>query len=80
MAAGSAPFNGGFASIDVNKVSLAFNGTPVFRAGAPVGTEPSFDGSVCTIALELGLGDGRASYLASDLTYDYVRINADYRT
>jgi glutamate N-acetyltransferase/amino-acid N-acetyltransferase len=79
-AAGSAPVNGGFASLDVDKVSLAFNGTPVFRAGAPLGVEPSFDGTVCTIALDLGLGDGTASYLASDLTYDYVRINADYRS
>jgi glutamate N-acetyltransferase/amino-acid N-acetyltransferase len=80
MAAGSAPFNGGFAALDVTKLSLAFNGTEVFQAGAPVGVEPSFDGSVCTIALQLGLGEGSASYLASDLTYDYVRINADYRS
>jgi N-acetylglutamate synthase/N-acetylornithine aminotransferase len=35
---------------------------------------------VCRIDLDLGLGRGAASYLASDLTYDYVRINADYRT
>jgi len=27
-----------------------------------------------------GLGDGSASYLTSDLSYDYVRINADYRS
>jgi len=80
MAAGSAPFNGGFAAVDVSRISLAFNGTEVFHAGAPVGVEPSFDGSVCTIALDLGLGEGNASYLASDLTYDYVRINADYRS
>ncbi|MGZ4388489.1 MAG: bifunctional glutamate N-acetyltransferase/amino-acid acetyltransferase ArgJ [Gaiellaceae bacterium] len=79
-AAGSAPWNGGFATLDTEKLSLAFNGTPVFRGGAPLGVEPSFDGSVCTIALDLGLGDGTSSYLASDLTYDYVRINADYRS
>jgi glutamate N-acetyltransferase / amino-acid N-acetyltransferase len=80
MAAGSAPFDGGFAALDVSKLSLAFNGTEVFQSGAPVGVEPSFDGAVCTIALQLGLGEGTASYLASDLTYDYVRINADYRS
>ncbi|MGZ4352095.1 MAG: bifunctional glutamate N-acetyltransferase/amino-acid acetyltransferase ArgJ [Gaiellaceae bacterium] len=79
-AAGSAPWNGGFATLDTEKLSLAFNGTPVFRDGAPLGVEPSFDGSVCTIARDLGLGDGTSSYLASDLTYDYVRINADYRS
>ena len=26
------------------------------------------------------LGSASAAYLASDLTYDYVRINAEYRT
>jgi glutamate N-acetyltransferase / amino-acid N-acetyltransferase len=80
MAAGSAPFDGGFAHLDVNKLSLAFNGTQVFQSGAPLGVEPPFDGTVCKIELALGLGEGRASYLASDLTYDYVRINADYRS
>jgi glutamate N-acetyltransferase / amino-acid N-acetyltransferase len=79
-AAGSAPYNGGFAELDPRTVSLRFNGTPVFAAGAPTALEPSLDGPVCTIELDLGLGDGSASYLASDLSYDYVRINADYRT
>jgi glutamate N-acetyltransferase/amino-acid N-acetyltransferase len=79
-AAGSAPSNGGFASLDPGSVSLRFNGTPVFSAGAPTSLEPSLEGAVCRIELDLGLGTGAASYLASDLTYDYVRINADYRT
>jgi glutamate N-acetyltransferase/amino-acid N-acetyltransferase len=79
-AAGSAPSNGGFAKLDPGLVSLRFNGTPVFTAGAPTSLEPSLAGTVCRIELDLGLGAGAASYLASDLTYDYVRINADYRT
>jgi glutamate N-acetyltransferase/amino-acid N-acetyltransferase len=80
MAAGSAPFNGGYAQLDPDRVSLAYNGTAVLVAGAPQNAEPPVDGAVCTIALDLGLGDGRASYLTSDLSYEYVRINADYRT
>jgi glutamate N-acetyltransferase/amino-acid N-acetyltransferase len=79
-AAGSAPYNGGFAQLDPDLVSLRFNGTSVFTAGAPTAGEPALAGTVCRIELDLGLGSGRASYLASDLTYDYVRINADYRT
>jgi glutamate N-acetyltransferase / amino-acid N-acetyltransferase len=79
-AAGSAPYNGGFAQLDPDLVSLRFNGTSVFSAGAPTAGEPALAGTVCRIELDLGLGSGRASYLASDLTYDYVRINADYRT
>jgi glutamate N-acetyltransferase / amino-acid N-acetyltransferase len=78
-AAGSAPFNGGFAHVDPEKIKLAFNGTTVY-AGGPVGVEPSLDGAVCKIDLDLGLGSGSDGYLASDLTYDYVRINAEYRT
>jgi glutamate N-acetyltransferase/amino-acid N-acetyltransferase len=79
-AAGSAPSNGGFAKLDPSRLSLRFNGTPVFATGAPTALEPSLAGAVCRIELDLGLGGGSASYLASDLTYDYVRINADYRT
>jgi glutamate N-acetyltransferase/amino-acid N-acetyltransferase len=79
-AAGSAPWNGRFAALDPSRLSVAFDGTVVFSAGAPTGERPSLDGAVCRIDLELGLGDGHARYLASDLTYDYVRINAEYTT
>ena len=79
-AAGSAPFDGGYAQLDPARVSLSYNGTPVLVAGAPQHTEPPVDGGVCTIELDLGLGDGSAGYLTSDLSYDYVRINAEYRS
>ena len=79
-AAGSAPFNGGFAALDPAVVSLRFNGTTVFAGGSPTALEPTLDGTVCRIQLDLALGTGSASYLASDLSYDYVRINADYRS
>jgi len=80
MAAGSAPFNGGYAQLDPNLVSLHYNGTAVLVAGAPQNVEPPVDGAVCTISLDLGLGDGSAGYLTSDLSYEYVRINSDYRS
>jgi glutamate N-acetyltransferase/amino-acid N-acetyltransferase len=80
VAAGSAAYNGGFAQLDPDRLSVAFNGTHVFEQGTPVGAEPDVAGGVCKIELDLGLGGGRASYLASDLSYDYVRINAEYRT
>jgi glutamate N-acetyltransferase/amino-acid N-acetyltransferase len=79
-AAGSAPYNGGFANLDPERVTLDFNGVRVVAAGAPQQAEPKLDGGTCRIGLELGLGTGRASYLTSDLSYDYIRINADYRT
>jgi glutamate N-acetyltransferase / amino-acid N-acetyltransferase len=79
-AAGSAPWNGGYAQLDPALVSLTYNGTPVLVAGTPQNAEPSVEGAVCSIELDLGLGDGSAAYLTSDLSYDYVRINADYRS
>jgi glutamate N-acetyltransferase/amino-acid N-acetyltransferase len=79
-AAGSAPFNGGYAQVDADALSLVFNGVTVIDHGAPQGREPELDGAECTIELDLGLGDGSAAYLTSDLSYDYVRINADYRS
>ena len=79
-AAGSAPYDGGFASVDAARVTLAWNGTTVLERGAPLGVEPDVGNGVCRIALDLGLGAGAASYLTTDLSYDYVRINADYRS
>ena len=79
-AAGSAPWNGGFAAVDAAKVTLSYNGTMVLDRGVPLGVEPDVSNGSCRIELDLGLGDGAASYLTSDLSYDYVRINADYRT
>jgi len=80
MAAGSAPYGDGFAELDTERLTVAFGGIAVFADGAPTGSVPELVGPVCRIDLELGLGDGSAGYLASDLTYDYVRINAEYTT
>jgi glutamate N-acetyltransferase/amino-acid N-acetyltransferase len=80
MAAGSAPYNGGYADIDASRVSLSYNGSVVLRRGAPQDVEPDVSGTTCTIDLDLGLGSGSASYLTSDLSYEYVRINAEYTT
>jgi glutamate N-acetyltransferase / amino-acid N-acetyltransferase len=79
-AAGSAPFNGGFAHVEADRVSLSFDGTTVFDGGTPTGRAAAVSGPVCRIELSLGLGDGGASYLASDLTHDYVSLNSRYTT
>ena len=79
-AAGSAFVGGGFAQLDPERLKLWINGTLMFAEGAPTGAELKLDGAVCTIELDLGLGSSNASYLASDLTYDYVQINAEYHT
>jgi len=79
-AAGSAPWNGGFAELDPDRLSVSFDGVTVFERGAPTGRVPRLEGTACRVELDLGLGPGTSAYLASDLTYDYVRINAEYTT
>jgi glutamate N-acetyltransferase / amino-acid N-acetyltransferase len=79
-AAGSAPYNGGYAQLDPELVTLSYNRTPVLERGVPSGIEPDVAGTTCAIELDLGLGAGAAHYLTTDLSYDYVRINADYRS
>jgi glutamate N-acetyltransferase/amino-acid N-acetyltransferase len=80
MAAGSAPYNDDYADIDADRATLRYNDTIVLDHGSPTNVEPDVSGTTCTIELDLGLGEGSAGYLTSDLSYDYVRINADYRS
>ena len=79
-AAGSAKVNGGYAELDPNVLSIAIDGVPVLVHGIPSGDEPLLTNGHCAIEIDLALGDGTASYLTSDLSYDYVRINAEYRS
>jgi len=79
-AAGSAPWNGGFAHLDPERLRVSFDGTAVFEEGGPTGLVPTLEGAEARIELDLGLGDGECAYLASDLSYDYVRLNAEYTT
>ncbi len=82
MAAGSAPLQRRLRTSSTRRrVSLIYNGTPVLVATARRRTSSRRSTApTCTIELDLGLGDASASYLTSDLSYDYVRINADYRS
>jgi glutamate N-acetyltransferase / amino-acid N-acetyltransferase len=79
-AAGSAPYNGGYARLDPKLVTLDFDGVRVLERGTPLGLEPDLRGDAVTIELDLGLGAGEAGYLTSDLSSEYVAINAEYRT
>ena len=49
---------GGFARLDTERLTVAFDGVAVFAAGSPTGSVPELAGPVCRIDLELGLGDG----------------------
>jgi glutamate N-acetyltransferase/amino-acid N-acetyltransferase len=79
-AAGSAPWNGGFAHVETDRLSVSFDGSAVFVRGEQTGEKPELGGTAVAIDVDLGLGSGTASYLASDLTTDYVKLNAEYTT
>jgi glutamate N-acetyltransferase/amino-acid N-acetyltransferase len=79
-AAGSARVDGGYAQLDPDLLTIVIDGVPVFVSGTPTGDEPSLENGSCAIEIDLALGDGAATYLTTDLSYDYVRINAEYRS
>ncbi|MCS6986417.1 MAG: bifunctional glutamate N-acetyltransferase/amino-acid acetyltransferase ArgJ [Sphingomonadaceae bacterium] len=71
---------------DRDRLTIRFGGVTVARDGAVV---PGYDeapvarhlaGEEVLIEVDLGLGDGRALVWTCDLTEEYVRINADYRS
>jgi len=74
------------ASFDPGQVSVSVGGIPVFTKGMPAGGDldgllaPHMRRGEIPVDIELGGGPGRYVLLASDLSYDYVKINADYRS
>jgi len=78
----------GYSGVDVdpNKIDIFFDDVQVVADGLTTGPEkealatevlkkPEF-----CVSIDPHLGGGKAYYYTSDLTYDYVKINADYRT
>jgi glutamate N-acetyltransferase / amino-acid N-acetyltransferase len=72
--------------IDRDRLAIAIGGIAVARDGAPV---PDYDeapvaahmkGSEVAIAVDVGVGDGRATVWTCDLTHGYIDINASYRS
>jgi len=82
MAIGRAPL----LKIDPDRVDLYLGQVPLLRDGLP---DPDYReekgaaamaGEEITIRVDLKLGDGSACIWTSDLSYDYVKINAEYRS
>ena len=79
-AAGSARHEGGYAQLDPDRLTIVVDEVPVLLSGRPTGEEPALANGHCAIELDLALGSGAATYLTTDLSSDYVRINAEYRS
>ncbi len=71
---------------DRDKLSIAFGSVWTARDGLPVDdydeapVAAHLKGEEIDIAVDLGLGDGRATVWTCDLTHGYIAINADYRS
>lgn len=76
----------GLAALDVSLVAITINGVRIASAGArdPGYTEAAGQRAMTQeeilIEIELGRGDAAATIWSTDLSHDYVRINAEYRS
>ena len=76
----------GLADLDLERVNIHLDELCIVRAGsrAPDYSEAQgqrvMAGSDITIRVELGRGAASARIWTTDLSFDYVRINAEYRT
>ncbi|MDQ2951488.1 MAG: bifunctional glutamate N-acetyltransferase/amino-acid acetyltransferase ArgJ [Chloroflexota bacterium] len=73
------------AKVDDRKASVRIGGIDVFKQGTPIAFDPNalraaFSTADIDIEVALGLGTGEATAWGTDLSEEYVRINADYTT
>lgn len=74
------------AEIDQDRINLWFDDVKMVDGGIFAGGDAEKRGSEVLrrkefeVSLDFNLGDGVATVYTSDLSYDYVKINADYRT
>lgn len=74
------------AMVDQTRLALSFNDVCMARNGVFTGGDAEARGTEVlklkdfTVCVELGLGNGTATVYTSDLSHEYVSINADYRT
>ncbi len=71
---------------DRDTLSIAFGGVWAAKNGLPIEdydeapVAEHLKGDAIDLAVDLGIGDGRASVWTCDLTHGYISINADYRS
>ena len=73
------------ADVSVDNIDIWIEGIPVMQASSPVAfdseeTSDAMAGELLTLTIDLHDGDVEAQAWGCDLSYDYVKINALYRT
>jgi glutamate N-acetyltransferase/amino-acid N-acetyltransferase len=66
--------------LDPDRITVSFNGFPtcVNGAGAPGARDVDLSGADIDVAIDLGLGEGRATVRTTDLSHGYVEENSAY--
>ncbi len=73
------------AELDQDRLSIAINGVALFHRGVTAEYDRAaliekLSGKEIDISVDLGLGSGRSTFYTCDISYDYVKINAEYTT
>ena len=73
------------ADVSVDNIDIWIEGIPVMQASSPVDFDPeetsdAMAGELLTLTIDLHDGAAEAQAWGCDLSYDYVKINALYRT
>ena len=66
--------------LDLDDVAVVRRGVPVDGPSREHEARAVMERAEYVIQVDLGIGSAHASYLACDLSHEYVSINADYRT
>lgn len=67
-------------TLDAERISVSFNGSPVCidGTGAPGARDVDLSGSDIDVTIDLGVGQARASIRTTDLSHGYVEENSAY--
>ena len=67
-------------TLDPNRITVSFNGSPVCvdGVGTPGARDVDLTGADIDLAVDLGVGGGRASIRTTDLSHGYVEENSAY--
>ncbi len=72
--------------LDQGRIDISFDDIPIVVGGLALGPQSEERASAVlkkdsfNVTVNLHMGNAEASYYTSDLNYEYIKINADYRT
>jgi glutamate N-acetyltransferase/amino-acid N-acetyltransferase len=73
------------AAVEEESLSISFENIKLLERGTPLqfdqeALEKIMSRREYTITVNLGMGEGRSTFMTTDITYDYIKINSEYTT